>query len=187
MDDTEFTKIVETYADTIFRIGINYTKNRTEAEDIVQIVLLKLYQANNQFLDESHIRNWLIRVTINECKHLLRSSWWKTRLPETALDHISFEKPEQSDLFLAVLDLPEKYRIVVYLYYYENYSIREIAQLLQSRESTIQTRLMRARTRLKQSLLEVWQDEQQDTISTNLFPAASFSGNNGSCAPADHK
>ncbi len=151
-----FLVLAEKYKDTVFRIALSYLGNTYDADDIVQDVFMKLYITNKQFASDDHARYWLIRVTINTCKNLLKSSW-KTR--NITLEDISvttaFEQKEQEDLYEAVMGLPEKYRTVLYLYYYEDFSVKEIAKMLKIKVSAVTTRLSRARDQLK----EVWKNE----------------------------
>jgi len=136
----------------IFRVALNHLGSACDADDAVQDVLLKLYTAAPVFENENHIKSWLIRVTINHCKSLLRAPWRRSlRLEDFEL---SFESPEQSELFYKVMALPEKYRIVLYLHYYEDYSVREVAELLGITISAVTTRLNRARNKLKLELGE---------------------------------
>lgn len=160
MEESTFLGIAEQYRNRLFAIAFHYCKNRADADDIVQTVLFKLFKADKPFENEEHIRNWLIRVTINECKRLLLSPWQKRTAPLEDYAAITFSEPGESDLFLAVMALQPKYRIVVHLYYYEEYSTKEIAKLLEISETAVQTRLMRARKKLKQALQEAWYDEK---------------------------
>jgi len=144
------------YKDTIYRIALNYLRNTYDADDIVQEVLIKLYTNNQQFESDKHIKNWLIRVTINSCKNALRVPWRrKTVALDELSDTISFEHREQSELFVSVMSLPEKNRIVLYLFYYEEFSVKEIANMLKLKESAVTSRLSRARNQLKSKLTEV--------------------------------
>lgn len=146
------------YADVSYRVALSYCKNTYDAEDIVQNVLLKLVQGELHFEDDTHVRKWVVRVTVNECKSLWRSFWKKNISSlEEADEPMVFSSPEKSDLFYALQKLSPKYRIVIHLYYYEEYSIKEIAKLLHLKETTVQTQLMRARNFLKQQLKEAWQ------------------------------
>ena len=136
-----------------YRAAGNRGENRQEGGDGVQTAVLKLLECGTPFQDETHIRRWLIRVAVNE-SHSLRRSFWRRNV--SSLDgqtaEPAFSQPEHSDLFYAVQELPVRYREVVHLYYYEEYSIREIAALLHLSETAVQTRLMRARRKLKQQL-----------------------------------
>lgn len=157
MDRINYTQAVDKYANTIYRIALNYCKNKYDAEDILQNVFLKLLQADVSFESEEHLKHWLIRVTINLCKDFT-SSFWKKRMVsiDDTLKNASceFSTDEKSDLYETVMQLPQKYRVVIYLYYYEDYSVREIAEILEIKETTVQTRLMRARKKLETNLKE---------------------------------
>ncbi len=153
MEAKRYEQLVTKYMDTVFRVAINGTQNINDAEDIVQETFFKLLKAEDTFQDEDHIRKWLIRVAINACKDMWRSPWTTRRI---SLDEIIEQgttiSSDQSDLFDALQRLPTKYREVIYLYYYEEYSIREIAEILSISETSIQTRLLRARKKLKEAL-----------------------------------
>lgn len=159
MERSEFYRLAQRYQDTVFRVALNYFRNVPDAEDMVQEVLIKLYTARQPFQNDEHVRYWLIRVTVNLCKNALRSPWRKRRV---SLDElcaaIPFEEPAQSDLFLTVMSLPEKYRTVLYLFYYEDCTVKEIARLLDLKESAVTTRLSRARRALRSELMEVTYD-----------------------------
>jgi RNA polymerase sigma-70 factor (ECF subfamily) len=150
-------QIIEHYKDTVFKIAYTYCKNRNDADDVFQEVFLRYFRKRPVFDSLSHEKAWFIRVTINCCKKLLLSSWFKKILPLE--DNMTFETPEESDLFYAVMELPLKYRIVVHLYYYEDYKIRDIARLTSQKETTVATQLQRARQLLKNKLLEDLQYE----------------------------
>ncbi|XCP86354.1 RNA polymerase sigma factor [Roseburia hominis] len=157
MEDREYGRIVCQYLDIVYRTALNCCKNPYDAEDVVQNTFLKLLNSNVAFTDDVHIRKWLIRVAVNEANSMWRS-FWKKRV--SSLEELSkepeFEIPENSELYYAVQKLPPRYKEVVHLYYYEEYSVKEIAEILHISETTIQTRLMRARKKLKQQLKEAW-------------------------------
>lgn len=157
MEDEEYDRIVRNYMDVIYRVAVNYCKNQEDAQDVVQNTFMKLLHCEPEFLDEEHIRKWLIRVAVNECKSLWRTFW---RRNVSSLEELqnepAFSVEEKSDLYYAVQKLPAKYRVVVHLYYYEDYSVREIADILKVKETTVQTRLMRARNKLKEQLKGAW-------------------------------
>ena len=150
----------EKYRDNIYAIAFNYFRNRQDAEDTVQEVFLKYHRSDKDFDSAAHIRNWIIRVAINECKNVTLSSWFKKREPLADYEQtLRFEEPEQTRLFESVMALPRKYRSVLHLFYYEDYSVRETAELLGISESAVTTRLARGRNKLKKELKEVWADE----------------------------
>ena len=114
MNDEEFTRIALKYSDSIFRIAFNYSRNRSDSDDLVQNVLLKYYKCNKEFENEEHIRNWLLRVAVNESKKLLISPFKKKVIPlDDVGEELIFEHKEESDLYYAVMELPSKYRISV--------------------------------------------------------------------------
>lgn len=160
MDKAHFTAAVERYKDMVFRTALHTLASPQDADDTVQEVFLRLFQYQRTFDGEEHLRRWLLRVTVNRCRDLLKSPWRKRRVsweeaPETPI----FDKPEQAALYREVMALPEKYRTVLNLFYYEELSVREIGELLGVGDSTVTTRLARARRRLKERLGEDWQDE----------------------------
>lgn len=148
------------YKDNLFAIGFNYFKNPADADDVVQETFLKLMRSGKDFDDEAHLRNWLIKVSINECKRVSLSTWMKRKVSlEEYKDSLMFETPEESELFIEVMRLPQKYRQVIHLFYYEDYSVKDIAELLEISPTAVTTRLARGRQKLKGKLLEVWKDE----------------------------
>lgn len=161
MTQTEFIPLAERYKDTVYRIALNFYGNPYDADDTVQDVMLKLFQRRESFESEEHARYWLIRVTVNQCKNGLR--WAKLRRHENLDDialSVQFQQPEQSEVYREVMALPEQYRTVLYLFYYEELSVNKIALLLGIKPSAVTTRLSRARQKLKAKLTEVWQDEE---------------------------
>ena len=155
MTDAEFRLAVERYGDMLFRLAYSCTRSRADAEDVMQETLLKLYTAQKAFESPDHEKNWLVRVAVNECRHLLRTPWRRRTGPlEEAADTPVWDTPAQSELFRQVMALLPKYRAAIYLYYYEGYAVREIAALLGAKISTVQTWLLRARGQLKLRLKE---------------------------------
>ena len=161
MTDNEFNRISEQYIDIVYRSAINICKNKSDAEDAVQNTFLKLLKSDIDFENEDHIRRWLIRVAVNECKNIWKSPWNKkiSSFEELEKEPVYIEN-EKSELFAEVMSLPQKYSIVLHLYYYEDYSVREISRILGISETNVQTRLMRARKKLRVRLKEAWNDEQ---------------------------
>lgn len=160
MERTQFISAARQYQDMVYRIALHVFGSPQDAEDAVQEVFLRLYTEEKSFEGPDHLRRWLIRVTVNVCRDALRSPWRKRRvsleeLPETPV----FDRPEQGELYREVMRLPEKYRTVLYLFYYEELTVKEIGGILGLRTTAVTTRLHRARTKLKEQLTEVWQDE----------------------------
>jgi len=154
MDKQTFEQLAVQHRDMIYRIALNQLRSIPDAEDAMQEVLLKLYQHKGSFDSPDHAKHWLIRVTLNCCRSLWRSPWKKNVPLEELSRTIGFTEQKDSDLFLAVMDLPEVHRTVLYLFYYEDLSVKEIAQLMNLSVSTVTTRLYRARKRLKYDLTE---------------------------------
>lgn len=152
MTNDVFERLARAHGDAIFRVAFHALGNRADAEDVSQTVLLKLYQTDKPFSGDDHAKHWLIRVTVNECRKLLRTPWRKRILPLEDYDGPSPVPEDHSDVLAAVMALEPKYRLCVYLYYYEDWSVREVARALDAKESTVQTRLARAREQLKQTL-----------------------------------
>ena len=155
MTNEEFTCLAKRYIDTVYRVAFNYIRSQADADDITQNVFLKLLQSKQTFENEVHAKNWLIRVTINECKNLVRSRWWRTASFEDYAAALTFDNQAQSELFYTVMSLPRKYRLPIYLHYYEGYSTKEIAHILKVPKNTVCTQLKRGRELLKESLQEV--------------------------------
>ena len=154
MENREFELLARRYMDMVFRLAFSYMKSASDADDVTQNVLLRLLKSTKPFESEEHARFWLERVTMNECKRALRSQWRKAGDIEEYANELHFETQEHSDLFYAVMELPEKYRTAIYLYYYEDYSTDEIARLTGTPAATVRTRLRRGRELLRAGLEE---------------------------------
>ena len=149
----EANRAIERYADLVRRVCMIHLKNQADTEDIFQTVLLKYVTGTTEFESEEHEKAWFIRVTVNACKDLLRSFF---RSRTVSLEEL-LEQPEQipedhREVLDAVLALPDKYRDVVYLHYYEGYTAPEIGRILHKNPNTVYTLLTRAREVLKKSL-----------------------------------
>jgi RNA polymerase sigma-70 factor (ECF subfamily) len=138
------------YKDDVYRLAVSYTRSRQDAEDVCQNVFLKLMKQPQ--IDPGKEKSWLMQVTANECRSLLRSHWWRTTVPIE--DTLSVSGPETSGVLEALMQLDPKYRVVVYLHYYEGFHTSEIAGLLKISQSAVTTRLSRARRELKSILQE---------------------------------
>lgn len=154
MQKENYEKAVSNYAEDIYRMAFSMVQAKEDAEDILQNVFMKLLLHQKEFHDSDNLRRWLIRVAINECNSLWTSSWRKrVELKEFSerdmAGNESFYNSEYEDLYTAMRTLPPKLRIVIHLFYYEEYSTREIASLLHILEATVRTRLSRARKLLK--------------------------------------
>ena len=153
--------LFETYRQNVYAAAFSVCKNAADAEDILQETFLQYHQTNKQFESEQHIRAWLLRVALNRAKDVYRQ---KKRRRETALEDymetLTFPSPESGALFSAVMALPEHYRSVIHLFYYEDYTVDEIAKLLRLTQSNVKVRLSRARKLLKESLGEDWNEDE---------------------------
>ena len=156
----ETTKLIEIYKDKLFAIAFNICKNEADADDVVQDTFIQYHTCVKQFGDEQHVKAWLIRVAINKARNMSMSFWRRNGVPlEDYINTLSFETDESHSLFEEVLKLPQRYRIVIHLYYYEDYSIKEIAKLLRYSESNVKVLLMRGRQMLKRVMQEDWNDD----------------------------
>ena len=153
--------LMNMYKNNVYAAAFSICKNASDAEDVVQDTFLQYYSTHKSFDSEQHIRAWLLRVAINKAKNIQSSFWRRNSMPlEDYIETLSFESPETEELFEEVMKLPEKYRVVVHLFYYEDYSIKEIARILKTTESNVKVRLSRGRAMLKEALKEGWEDEQ---------------------------
>ncbi len=141
--------LVETYADSILRLSYSYLKNTADAQDICQTVFLKLLTEQREFDSPEHERAWILRVASNLCKDLLKSHWRRKNCTLDACSQIAAPPEPDSGVMDAVNDLPEKYRVVIELYYYEGYPAEEISSILDISTNTVYTRLARARKQLQ--------------------------------------
>ena len=154
-------ELVERYQNSLYAVAFNVCKNQQDAEDAVQDTFLQYYNSKKEFESEQHIRAWLIRVAINKAKNMNLSFWRKNKTSlEDYMETLVFETPESEHLFETVMGLPEKYRIVIHLFYYEDYSVREIEEILKISESNVKVRLSRGRMLLRETLKEEWDDDK---------------------------
>ena len=154
LTDAEFTLAVNRHMNTVYRTAYSWLRDSQDANDITQNVFIKLYKAREDFESDEHLKRWLVRVTVNECKSLFRAPWRKHEDIDAYADTLGFEDDTQRGLFDAVMRLDKKYRVPLMLYYYEGYSLREISGMTGIPENTLSTRLSRARAQLKGILEE---------------------------------
>lgn len=152
----ETLKLYDLYGEMVFRICFIHLKNQQDAYDATQETFLKLLQDDKSFHSEEHAKAWLITVSSNVCKNMLKSFWHKNRTGSDALLLLSQkgsdENAEHSEVLDAVLHLPQKYKDLVYLHYYEGYSIEEIAKMTGKKSSTLRSRLSKAKRLLRDYL-----------------------------------
>lgn len=182
-DNQELQLKIDQYADMLFKVSFLRLQNRQDAEDVVQEVFYQYIKKESPFRDEEHEKAWLLTVTLNYCRKVRRSAWSRRRSQDTLeeLEEIYRDKavnpmesdsgkitgrreenPEESavkaetdrQVFLAVNSLPMKYRDVIHLFYYEELSVRKIAEITGRKESTVTSQLTRGREMLRKSLKE---------------------------------
>lgn len=154
-------ELAASYQGSLFAAVFNVCKNAQDAEDVVQDTFVQYYTSKKEFESEQHIRAWLMRVAVNKAKNINRTFWRRNKISiEDYMETLVFETPAAETLFETVMQLPDKYRIVIHLYYYEEYAVREIAQILKLSESNVKIRLSRGRAMLKETLKEEWDDDK---------------------------
>ena len=148
--DKEITELYERHSKTIYRVCFAYMKNPADTEDAVQETFYRLIKYGPKFESEQHEKAWLIRTAANICKNLLRH-WWHRREDIDSIGEMpGGEVTEPDDVMRAVTELPDKYKTVVYLYYYEGYDSAETAKILGKPHSTVRNYLREARIILKE-------------------------------------
>ena len=156
LTNREFSTLAERYLNLVYRVALNCVGSPADADDVTQNTMLRLLRQKEGFQSEEHARRWLIRVAVNESRRLLTAPW---RRRTVGLEELAAVLPaaegERLELLEAVLSLPAKYRLPLYLYYYEGYQVGEIGELLKRRASTVQTQLARGRELLRKQLTEV--------------------------------
>ncbi len=153
--EMEVNHAIEEYADMIRRVCFYHLKNRADCEDIFQEVFLKYMLYDGQFCDKGHERAWLLRVAINACKDYLKSFFRRNAVSLELINEMQAQIPEEhKEVLEAVLSLPPKYKVAIYLHYYEGYSASEIGNILNKKENTVYSLLSRGRKILKDYLLD---------------------------------
>ena len=143
----DFDVIYRKHFAMLFRVCYSYTKNKADSEDIISDVFVKLIKKTPTFADEEHEKRWLLRAAINQCKDYFKH-WWRRREDIDDYEHLN-NSFKSNDLLEAVLELPAKYKGVIYLHYYEGYSTGEIAEILHKPPSSIRVYMYEARKLLK--------------------------------------
>lgn len=153
--------VVKAYQNRLYAAAFSVCKSPQDAEDVVQDTLLQYWTQKKEFETEQHVRAWLLRVAINKAKNKTRTFFRRKALPlEDYMETLVFASEESSELFEAVMALPEKYRIVIHLFYYEDYTVGEIADILHITPGNVKTRLSRGRASLRGILKEAWEDDE---------------------------
>lgn len=154
LTETEFTAAAERHLDMVYRIAFNSLRHPADAEDAVQNTMLRLWRTDTDFAGEEHLRRWLARVAVNESRRIAAHPWRRRAVSLEEAREPVFQDRERRELYEAVMGLPAKYRVPLYLYYYEGYAVAEIGEILGLKPSTVQTRLSRGREKLKTMLTE---------------------------------
>lgn len=154
MDNHYIEKVIEKHLNMLLQIAYHNLKYTSDADDIVQEVFIKLLSCSD-FKDEVYLKSWLIRVTINLCKDYNKSAWRKKT--EQLIEITEIIEPIQEvshEILEEVRKLPVKYRNIIYLYYFQEYTVPEISKIFEKNINTVQSQLNRARKKLKTILLE---------------------------------
>ncbi len=145
---------VRRWGDMVWRLALARTANVHDAEDVFQDVFLRYFRSEDKLTDDEHRKAWLIRCTINRVKSGKTSPWRKRTVPLETAEDVGVPM-EEREVYAAVLALPENYRTVVHLHYYEGYSVHEIGTLMDAPDGTVKSWLSRARDKLRETLKEV--------------------------------
>lgn len=148
------------YKDNLFAVAFNICKNAADADDVVQDTFIQYHCDDKEFVDEEHIKAWLIRVAMNKSINVTRSFWRRRIVPiDDYAQTLEFPTQEAENLFDEVMKLPQKYRIALHLRYFEDYPVKQVAEILEISESNAKIRLARGRKMLEGALKEEWRDE----------------------------
>ncbi len=152
--DEDISNTIEKYGDMVRRISFLYFSNRVDVDDIFQEVFLQYFLNIEKIKDEEHKKAWICRVTFNKCNDLSKSFW---RKKVVSLDQIEvpFESEQQSELITAVFKLKGAYKDIIYMHYYEGYTVPEIAKILNKNINSVYSLLRRAKAKLKKELGEI--------------------------------
>ena len=150
----DLNALYEAYADMIYRLALVRTRNRADAEDVLQDVFFRCLRRQPHFRDREHQKAWLITAAINSSKSLLGRADRRHGVGPEALEFLSTEDDTDNSVYNAVMQLPEKYRTAVHLFYYEGYSVEEIGKMTETNPSTVKSHLHRAREALRKVLKE---------------------------------
>ena len=157
-DNMSANELIERYSDMVYRIAFSRTQSVHDAQDITQEVFLKYLKYVNSgksFNDEEHRKAWLLKVAMNTGNTFIKAAWFRHRASLTEAADVGESMEEKSEVYYAVMELPEKYRVIVHLFYYEELPIKAICDILSLSETAVKSRLHRARTMLKDKLKEV--------------------------------
>lgn len=156
VQDESIESVIQRYKGMVYSVALSYTKNRDDADDIFQEVFLIYFRVKPAFNDEEHRKAWLIRTAMNCSKRVVDSTYRKRTVPMDELEEGSFQfqTKEENAVYLALQQLPEKYRIVLHLFYFEDMSIDQICKILNLKPTTVKVQLMRGREMMREKLKE---------------------------------
>lgn len=154
LTEEQRTQIVNRWGDMVYRLALARTASVPDAEDVFQEVFLRYFRHEDKFHNDEYRKAWLIRCTLNRCKSLLSSPWRRRIVPLETAEEVGVED-DYREVYSAVLSLPEKYRAVIHLHYFEGLSVAEMAAALDSTEGTVKSQLSRGRDLLRDMLEEV--------------------------------
>ena len=157
LDEAAFTELYVQHVDAVYRICYSFLKNRTDAEDAVQETFLRLMQSQKPLENDAHLRGWLVVTASNVCKNMLHSWLWQKRQEVEDWEEVlksDNQTPEETAVLKALMQLPEKYKTVLYLYYNEEYTSKEIAEMMGISESTVATQLSLAVKFMREQLMK---------------------------------
>ncbi len=146
---------IQKYSDMVYRLAFARTQNRFDAEDIYQDVFMKLFSEERHFESEEHKKAWLIRTTANMSINLLKSAWRRYTVCENEnlpAGQSAKQNSQREKLTAALKKLSEKYRVVLYLHYYEELSTDKIAEITGASPSAVRSQLMRGRNKIKRMI-----------------------------------
>ncbi len=157
--EKRLTVLMNEYGDSVLRMCCIYLRDYQLAEDMAQETFLRVYQHYGDFNNRSSLKTWILQIAINLCRNQMRTRWWKNR-SRTEIGEIRTDEYEDSFLEREMIleeigKLPPKYKEVILLYYYQELTITEIAEVIGEKESAVKARLVRARNKLKPELKEV--------------------------------
>ena len=157
----EMDSIIDRYQNTVYGLALARTGNRADADDVFQEVFLAYYQCGKTFRDEEHRKAWLLRTTINQSRRVTSSSWRQKTVPLSEREDtpVQFQEPEENEVWTALQNLAEDYRLPIYLCYFQELSTQEIAKALAIRPGAVRMRLTRGREQLRETLKGAYFDE----------------------------
>lgn len=152
---------MERYGLSVFRSAYSILNDTCEAEDVAQEVFLAYYQSQEELCSEEHLKAWLLRVAMNKAKNIATSFWKRNKRDIDSYTNTLIVRQREDQYLLDTLaSLPLKCRAIMHLFYYEDYSVREIAGIMKEGENTVKSQLSRGRSLMKQKLKEEWSDDE---------------------------